>query len=897
MRSVKSWSLFLLLFVAVPLVAQMDATMKRGDTQTFTVPFTYSVQTFSVNSPLVVVINASPELTLGHTTLPGFNCTETPNVNTCRGTMGAAGSQTITITQVLSVRTDASRPGVWTIQLVGDGLSGLSPKTGLITIPDAGPHVIMTKAPEGLQRGPGESATSDSMTFKNLGNVATVVSVAHSAIDAIFVFEGEGFSSDGQERFVAFVLQPGEEHTVQIRELTAGASLRDSGGTFLGQARASGEGVDPNLQVIFLRLVVSPRPTATPKPEPASNRADVSSSSGGPNPTRSVTFTNTGAGAANGLLFSDALWVIFSDPSFTLQPGETKAAQFTIDLAKQAVALATGGGGSLIATLNFRFLLPSSSKTAATSVTPLGNPPGTGSVSVTLVSTIAPATANATIPPLPDIHGQLFLAGVGHAQGSVGLFISDLVIYPQVEFGNAAWRSRSLADVDLYYTPLGGGTAQKATLAPLATPNVAAFGDLVGTVYGTTNQIGSLQIRAPGYLAGEGVIGVSANVFNVSGKSGTYGTSIPAFTFSKFQCGQDLTKKLYLTGLRKDASGHTNFYVQETCGSNAKVTLDFYDPTGNKIGSTTTDVPAFAAIQLGTSVVPNGAVSAILSHASGSSGGFVAYATPVDEASGDTWAQVDWPNLRGYTGNMPVVIPVAGALPGANNTYFRTDLSVMNTGSTAGSGTLRFYNRTGETIDRTITLNPLQTATYVDVTTGLFGITTPHVGYLVFTPASGTFVLTSRNYSTPVGSNATFGTAVPTLALTSAMRPGQVRRIGGIEDASPDTIGTQRGATYRSNFGLIETTGQPATVKVTAYYTYTSGLTSTVTGASTTIDLSARQFVLLGVGGTIFGANRASLGDLHNITLEFEVIGGTGNVVPFVSSVDNGSGDSTFRTE
>jgi hypothetical protein len=72
---------------------------------------------------------------------------------------------------------------------------------------------------------------------------------------------------------------------------------------------------------------------------------------------------------------------------------------------------------------------------------------------------------------------------------------------------------------------------------------------------------------------------------------------------------------------------------------------------------------------------------------------------------------------------------------------------------------------------------------------------------------------------------------------------------------------------------------------------------STVTGASTTIDLSTRQFVLLGVGGTIFGANRASLGDLNNITLEFEAIGGTGNVVPFVSSVDNGSGGSTFRTE
>jgi len=890
MRSVKSWSLFLLLFAAAaPLVAQMDATMKRGDTQTFTVPFNYTVQTFAVNSTLVVTIGGSPELTLGHTTLPGFNCTESPDFTICVGAMGGAGSQTINITQVLSVRSVAARPSTsWTIQLVGDGLSGLSPKSGVITIPDPAPKIVVTKLPEGMVAilpssplDPRFTAPTTTVEVTNVGEAGTNVSLT---IPEPFAF------------VVGGVLQQSVQLNMILPHQTASAEITGnfkSEGYFAGAITATGSGVPPDT-FIPVRLVITKYPSAPPLPQPTTNRKDVSSPANGPNPTGSVRFTNNGAGVADGVLFSDSPWLIVLDSEFSLQPGESKDASFTVDVAKELQALSSGSTGAATASLTFRFLIPTSNKTAPT---PLGNPPGTGSVSVTLVSTITPPTANASIPPLPDIHGQIFLAGVGHAQGSVGLFISDLAIFPQVMRGNASFKSLALSDVDLYYTPLGGGTSSKATLAALAPPNVAAFGDLVATVYGANAQIGSLQIRTPGYLAGEGAVGVSANVFNVSGKTGTYGTSIPVFTFDKFRCGQDLTKKLYLTGLRKDASGHTNFYVQETCGSNAKVTLDFYDPTGNKIGSTTADVPAFAAIQLGTSVVPNGAVSAILSHASGSSGGFVAYATPVDEASGDTWAQVDWPNLRGYSGNAAVVVPVAGALPGANNTYFRTDLSIMNTGSTAGSGTLRFYNRTGETIDRTITLNPLQTATYIDVTTTLFGIATPHVGYLVFTPASGTFVLTSRNYSTPVGSNATFGTAVPTLAVTSAIRPGQVRRIGGIEDASPDTIGAQRGATYRSNFGLIETTGQPATVKVTAYYTYTSGLTSTVTGASTTIDLSARQFVLLGVGGTIFGANRASLGDLHNITLEFEVIGGTGNVVPFVSSVDNGSGDSTFRTE
>jgi hypothetical protein len=251
-----------------------------------------------------------------------------------------------------------------------------------------------------------------------------------------------------------------------------------------------------------------------------------------------------------------------------------------------------------------------------TRVAPNADPPGTASTGVTVVSTIKATVVDSTIPPLSENHARLFRTGVGHVVGSVGLFISDLSIFRR-------WRGaslRSLADVDLYYTPLGGGITKKATLASLANPNVAAFGDLVGSVYVATQQIGSLQIRAAGFLA-----------------SGSVG------------------------------------------------------------------------------------------------GGFVGYAT---------------------------------------------------------SGTLRFYNRTGDVVDRTINLNPPQTGTYADVTTTLFGITTAHVGYMVFTPSNGgTFAVSRRNYSTPAGSNATFGTAVPIVNLNAALKPNQVRRIGGIEDASPDTIG------------------------------------------------------------------------------------------------------------
>src|SRR5207244_995105 len=254
------------------------------------------------------------------------------------------------------------------------------------------------------------------------------------------------------------------------------------------------------------------RPDSQPNPKPEKNRLDVSGPAAGPNPTGIITFTNAGPGSANGLLSSDSPWIIFpTDASFSLEPGESRVANFTVDTAQQA----TAGSSSNTGTVTFRYFLPTSSKSGANRVAPLGDPPGTGSVSVTLVSTVTPAASTATIPPLSGIHEQLFLAGVGHAQGSVGLFISDLAIYPQVMRSSANFRSLAVADVDMYYTPLGGGATSKTTVASLAPPNVAAFGDFVGTVYGATGQVGSLQIRTPGFQAGEGALGVNANVFNV----------------------------------------------------------------------------------------------------------------------------------------------------------------------------------------------------------------------------------------------------------------------------------------------------------------------------------------------------------------------------------------------
>lgn len=885
MRRLTNLAFLTLLFASAPLRADhiqlsgnMDATMKLGETATFTVQIAFKTSGFS--GPLSVVIDASPELTLEKTTIQSFNCTETPSINTCRGNPTFKVGDTVTITQILTVRPDFTSQigkGSWRIQLVGDGLSGVDPRVGFITIPDAGPRIIMTVPPKGMMRSEADKdPATDSVSFKNVGN----------SVGRISLLSTDNFRLGNRDFLLVQDLGVEEAITVKIIENQALRPLGETG-FFTGALTVRGEGVDPSVQAIPLRLVVTKRPAATPKPEPEKPLTTISASPGDPNPKGSVKITNSGPGELTGLASSDAPWLDPDDVLFSLKAGETKPLQFTIDLKKQAQVLAeTGGVGSLTGTLSIDYLLPAAGSPGRISTLDSTTPAST--TSITVISVLKASAAAATIPPLPDLHGQLFLSGLGRA----GQLFSDFAIYPQVLRDNAVSRFRSLIDVDLYYTPIGGGTSKKASIPSLSVPGIASFADVVGSVYGTTEQVGSMQIRVPGFLA-DGGVGTAANAFTVT-KAGTTGTSIPVFNVNKFACSQDLTKKLYIPGVRKDASASTSFFVQETCGSNAKVAIDFLDASGSKIGSKTVDVPAFAAMQVAEDAAPAAAASSVLSHASGSAGGFVAYATTTDRASGDTSAQLDWVKFRNFLYTDPVVIPVVGSTTGLNGTMFRSDVTLMNTGSAAASGTLRFYNRNGTVADKPVNLGSMQTVTYSDVTTTLFGVAAPNAGYLLFTPAAGSnFALTSRNYSTVAGSSV--GAAVPILPLSAAMFPTAVRRIGAVEDYAPRAVAAQRPASFRSNIGLIETTGQAARVRVTAYYRYTSSLTSAMNAKSVTLDLAPRQFLLAAFRHILFGGESDTSGDLHNVVLEFEVIGSTGRVVPFVSTIDNATGDSTLR--
>ncbi|MEO8215612.1 MAG: hypothetical protein ABI718_00870 [Acidobacteriota bacterium] len=720
---------------------------------------------------------------------------------------------------------------------------------------DNSPNVVVTVAPEAVVQTTGGGGTT-SYTLQNVGNAPTQITLSQ---------EGTFF----QQSPASFTLAPGQSQVVTVTGLPSSAGSRD------GKAIPRGSGVAETLS-LAVRVLTSDPPGGPVRAVPSSNRVDLSSTPGGTS-AGSISFTNSGTGTIHGTLISDVDWIIPQSGEVTIPPGKTVNATFTIDSSRRPD---DGSFGSATGTLSLVYLNGSS---GAKSVGSQGGP-GVTTTSVSVVHTATPATASTVVPALPAGEVALFMPGVSHVLGSVGTFLSDVTLTNVGGLGHSPGAT-------FFFRPLGNGSATTSTTVPPLQPNTPlTFSDIAKAVFGNSTSTGTLQLRSGDIDS----ISASATVLNSSNPKGTYGTSIPVFR-SDHSSGAG--ESIFLTGLLSDATNHTNLYLQETSGGSVDITTEFLSSNGATLSSRTDNLSSFSAIQLGR-VAPPGALAARINVTSASTGRLVSYATPVDDASGDTWAVVDWRRQYAYAATVPVVIPVAGSLRGANSTYFRTDLSMSNPGTTAASGRLRYYSRTGEIIDRNVSLAAGESRILSDVLISLFNASGDAVGYLEFTPSSGSIIMTSRTYTTAANSAATFGAAVPTLPLRSSLRSGQIRKFGGIDDAALATIQAGRPATFRTNVGLVEVSGQPATVRVTLRF-MPSPRSAAQALVSQTFNLSAHQFLQInGITRALLGSSRdTDYGDLRNMQLEVEVTGGTGQVVPYTSSVDNGTGDSILRVD
>jgi len=639
-------------------------------------------------------------------------------------------------------------------------------------------QLVATVLPQPIIQAPNTAGATTTYRVTNVGGSPALVTVTQ---------QGDFFTQPS----AAFTLNGGESQTITL------TGLAKPEGTYDGTTTASAAGTSITVPVRLVSAVSSGSTSLTV----SENRIDLVSSGGRTIGTFFV--TNSGSTSFIGVIGADVEWIIPPATILNLLPGESRQITITVDPAKRpdpSLLTGTVTGSVQILTLTPRIgkksSVAGSSSTAAT-------------VTVSLTTVVLPGASS--IPPLKEGEVAWFAPGVGHVVSSVGLFLSDISILN-------AFGSRAIDDMKLFYKPAQNTNPLLATLGSLPVSQSLVIGDVVKNVFGGDAQVGTMQVRTKDWQT----LSIAANVFNVSNPLGTYGTSIPIFRSDRAASSAD---KIYLTGMRRSDTSHTNIFLQETTGQTATATIDFFDAAGHITSSRTESVEGFALKQLNF-VGDSGSVMARVTPADGSH--LHAYATPVDQASGDNWSVADWSRQFSYEPSEPVMIPVAGSVNGANDTHFQTDVSITNIecvtkdqrdkgqcGTTDVSLTYRTTG--GEVIEKTLTIDPFQTISQDDIATTLFNAVGT-IGHIVIRPSNGNLAITSRTYTTKNGTPATFGSGVPALALSSALRPGQFRIIAGLDDANGPAIAARTPATYRNNVGLVETRGEPLTVRVTLSY-------------------------------------------------------------------------------
>ena len=649
-------------------------------------------------------------------------------------------------------------------------------------------------------------------------------------------------------------------------------------GAYAGESLLAGDGVPPGLTVSVRMLVTEP-PSGTVTALPSTNRIDVAahltdSASG------TVDFTNIGNATLQGIAISNVAWIIPPKDLILIPAGETRTVAFAVDQSKRPDA--SSPAGAVTGTLSLAY----ESRVAGKHESPNDNPPSVSlTTPVTVVYTITPPVDSLTVPPLGNGEIALFAAGVGYVTGQKNrTFISDMSIVN-------AFGVESPTDIKMFYTPADVSQGSKVTQVQSLQPNQGVtFGNVVKSVFEQSNQQGTLQIRTRSLDQ----LFVNANIFNVSDTNGTFGASLPIFRSDRaLRAGESV----FLTGLRRDAarSTYTNLFVQETSGSTGSYEIEFFDPAGNSAGDKRSGQVAPFHMASINDAVPVGAVAARVTNAAGSTGRIVSFATPIDNISGDFWAVADWNHELNAPLDEPVVIPVAGSIPGTG-AFFRTDVAVTNRSGSASDGILTYYDRTGPTRERDVALAVRESLILEDIIGQSFPDLGSSLGYLEFKPHGGAFSLTSRTFATVPGLQGTYGTAVPALPRSAALRLGQSKIIAGLDVASLKTIGEAKPGTFRTNIGLVEIAGQSATVEVTVIYADIKQLVAGIRLTTLKYDLGPHQSIIDGLAAKIRQSN-PNVSDLRSVQLKFKVTQGDGAVIVYTSSIDNGTADQVLRTE
>jgi PKD repeat protein len=424
--------------------------------------------------------------------------------------------------------------------------------------------------------------------------------------------------------------------------------------------------------------------------------------------------------------------------------------------------------------------------------------------------------------------------------------------------GGTAWRTElnlfnagsQSASVSVAFLPSAGGDVRYRSVF-LAPKQLETYENALIDLFGIATGAGALAID--GTSAGASAdLRVSSRTFTTS-QIGTYGQSVP-----DLQSGGLALR--FITGIATNASFRTNIGLVNKGPTPLGVSLKLYSRTGSTLSSKAMTLPGHSFQQAPlASFFPevDGASHDVLTmHMSAQSNDVSAYASVVDNITQDP---IYLQGQSWETGSA-LTIPVVGRAPGANGTFWRSDLTLYNPGSSSLTLTLRYAGAT-----RTVSLGANDTTVLSDVLSQ-FGLASGSGALQVTWPSSTGPVVTSRTYTT-AATGGTYGQSIDPVAEFA-------RRVF--------VPGLRNDGSYRSNIGFVNGGSEPEVFAVTLLSPAGTEL------ARSNVTLAAGQQMQTSVTALFPNASLPA-----GFTLQAE---GDTNAKLFAygSMVDNASGDPVF---
>ncbi|HET8772291.1 MAG TPA: hypothetical protein VFP80_00805 [Thermoanaerobaculia bacterium] len=492
------------------------------------------------------------------------------------------------------------------------------------------------------------------------------------------------------------------------------------------------------------------------------------------------------------------------------------------------------------------------------------------------VSLVTPVTPGGKGTPPPD---ALIFAAVGHASG-----INDSLFESDIRLTNLTAQTMKY---ELNFTPSGvDGTTNGISSTIEVPPGVTmALDDVVASAFGSGtigSSLGMLEVRPVPVADTGGLFGsvagaaaqqlhtvASSRTYNFT-PNGTFGQFIPATPFASF-VGRGTI--LSLQQVAQSLAYRANFGFLEASGQPVELAVRVYNSTNQLLATLPVSLGAMQHRQMNGLLQSNGISldsGRVEVEVMSGDGKVTAYVSEVDNATNDPL--LISPVVKGAVRANRYVIPGMAYL-NTGSAFWVSDLRIFNAGAET-QATLTYYPMAnpGAAIARNMTIGAGEIKVLDNVLVNTFGFNANAGGSIVITtPGESSLTATARTYNQT--SNGTYGQFIPGVTVAESI---------GTADRALQILQVEQSTRIRTNIGVNETSGKPATVEV-SLITPDSLSTPVVT-----IPLQANEYRQFGL--VEFGLPDA----VYNGRVTVKVVSGEGKVTAYGSAIDQITQDPTY---